>query len=80
LAESYKIKGRIILVRDPNSTEGKIYLSGVRVTAKGSNGEMQVQFTHNKTISVDFVFIEKKREIQFDNGNQLYKFNNIGNP
>ncbi len=120
LAESYKIKGRIILVRDPNSTEGKIDLSGVRITAKGSNGEnysvlsdntgsfimsvpnadkftvkvnnvfgeyfhidndeMQVQFTHNKTISVDFVFIEKKREIQFDNGNQLYKFNNIGNP
>jgi hypothetical protein len=120
LAESYKIKGRIILVRDPNSSEGKIDLSGVRVTANGSNGEnfavlsdntgsfilnvpnadkftvkvnnvfgeyfridndeIKVQFTQNKTINVDFVFVEKKREIQFDNGNQLYKFNSIGNP
>lgn len=120
LAESYKIKGRIILERDPNSSEGKIDVSGVRITAKGSNGEnfsvlsdnsgsfllsvpnadkftvkvnnvfgeyfridndeIQVQFTQNKTINVDFVFVEKKREIQFDNGNQLYKFNSIGNP
>ena len=120
LAESYKIKGRIIIIRDANSSEGKIDLSGVRVTAKGSNGEnyavlsdnsgsfilsvpnadkftvkvnnvfgeffridndeIKVQFTQNKTINVDFVFVEKKREIQFDNGNQLYKFNSIGNP
>jgi len=120
LAESYKIKGHINIIRDPNSSEGKIDLSGVRVTAKGSNGEnyavltdktgsfilsvpnadkftvkvnnvfgeyfridndeIRVQFTQNKTINVDFVFVEKKREIQFDNGNQLYKFNSIGNP
>jgi len=120
LAESYKIKGRIILVRDENSSEGKIDLSGVRVSAKSSTGEnfavltdktgsfilsvpnadkftvkvnnvfgeyfridndeIQVQFTQNKTLNVDFVFVEKKREIQFDNGNQLYKFNSIGNP
>lgn len=118
LAESYKIKGRIILVRDVNSTEGKIDLSGVRVSAKGKNGEnysvltdntgsfiisvpnadkftvkvnnvfgeyfqidtdeMQVQFTQSKTINIDFIFVEKKREIQFDNGNQLYKFNSLG--
>jgi len=120
LAESYKIKGRVVLVRDPNSSEGKIDLSGVRVTAVGSNGEnysvltdnagsfimsvpnadkftvkvnnvfgeyfridndeIQVQFAQTKTINVDFVFVEKMREIQFDNGNQLYKFNSIGNP
>ena len=120
LAESYKIKGKIILARDANSTEGKIDLSGVRVTARGKNGEnysvltdnfgafilsvpnadkysvkvnnvfgeyfridndeIQVQFTQNKTINVDFIFVEKRREIQFDNGNQLYKFNSIGNP
>lgn len=117
LAESYKIKGKIILVRDPNSTEGKIELGGVRVSAKGKNGEnysvltdnfgafvlsvpnadkytvkvnnvfgeyfridndeIQVQFTQSKTINVDFRFVEKKREIQFDNGNQLYKFNSL---
>jgi len=119
LAESYKIKGKIIVKRDPNSTEGKIDLSGIRVTAKGTNGEVYsvltdnfgafvlsvpngdkykvkvvnvfgeyfridtdevtVQFTQNKTLNVDFIFIEKKREIQFDNGNQLYNFNSIGN-
>jgi hypothetical protein len=44
------------------------------------NDEIQVQFTQNKTINVDFIFVEKRREIQFDNGNQLYKFNSIGNP
>jgi len=120
LAESYKIKGRIILSRDPNSTDGKIDLAGVRVMAKGTNGEnysvltdntgsyiisvpnadkykvkvnnvfgeyfridndeIQVQFTTNKTINVDFIFVEKRREIQFDNGNQLYNFNSINNP
>lgn len=120
LAESYKIKGRVIVKRDPNSTEGKIDLSGIRVTAKGTNGEvysvltdnfgayvlsvpnadkykvkvanvfgayfridtdeMTVQFTQNKTLNVDFVFVEQKREIQFDNGNQFYNFNSIGNP
>jgi len=120
LAESYKIKGRIILVRDPNSSEGKIDLSGVRITATGSNGEnyavlsdntgsfilsvpnadkftvkvnnvfgdqfridtdvIQVQFTQAKTINVDFIFEEKKRVIEFDNGNQLYNFNSISNP
>ena len=118
LAESYKIKGRILLARDANSTEGKIELGGVRVSAKGKNGEnysvltdnfgafvlsvpnadkytvkvnnvfgeyfqiandeIQVQFTQSKTINVDFLFVEKKREIQFDNGNQLYKFNSLG--
>ncbi|OIP82657.1 MAG: hypothetical protein AUK44_07265 [Porphyromonadaceae bacterium CG2_30_38_12] len=119
LAESYKIKGRIVLQRDPNSTEGKIDLGGVRITATAANGEnyavltdntgsfvlsvpnanrfklkinnvfgqyfqidndeIDVQFTQSKTIQVDFTFIEKRREIQFDNSNQLYKFNNISN-
>lgn len=119
LAESYKIKGKILVYRDPNSTEGKLDLSGVRVTAKGSNGEnysvltdnfgafvisvpsgdkymvkvnnvfgeyfridndeIQVQFTSNKTVNVDFIYVEQKREIQFDNGNQFYNFNSISN-
>jgi hypothetical protein len=39
LAESYKIKGKIILVRDPNSSEGKIDLNGIRITATGMKGE-----------------------------------------
>ena len=39
LAESYKIKGKIIVVRDPNSTEGKLDLSGIRITATSIKGE-----------------------------------------
>jgi len=119
LAESYKIKGKIILVRDPNSTEGKIDLSGVRIIAIGDKGEtfstlsdntgtfilsvpnankykvhinnvfgehfyiesneIEVQFSQNKTISIDFTFIENKRGIQFENGGELFKFSSLGN-
>jgi len=119
LAESYKIKGKIILIRDPNSTEGKIDLSGVRIIAIGDKGEtfstlsdntgtfilsvpnankykvhinnvfgehfyiesneIEVQFSQNKTISVDFTFIENKRGIQFENGGELFKFSSLGN-
>lgn len=108
LAESYKIKGKVIVVRDPNSTEGRITLSGIRVTALGASGEtysaltdkfgnytvnvpkgdrfkvrvnnifgeqfsidadeIEVQFSANKTINVDFTFVEKRREIRFNNG------------
>ena len=114
LAESYKIRGRVIVVRDPNSTEGKIDFGGVRITAVGQKGETysaltdnfgdyvlsvpnadkyqvhvnnvfgeqfnieadkaSVQFTQNKTINLDFTFIEKVRGIQFDNGGELFKF------
>jgi hypothetical protein len=117
LAESYKIKGKIILVRDPNSSEGKIEVGGVRITVTGQKGEtysvltdnfgafllsvpkadkytvhinnvfgeqfnidtneMQVQFTQNKTINVDFTFIEKKRGIQFEGGSQFFNFNSM---
>jgi hypothetical protein len=117
LAESYKIKGRIIIKRDPNSTEGKIDLSGIRVTATGMRGEnysalsdnfgsyllnvptaekfkvkvvnvfgehfsiendeMDIQFIQNKTISLDFVFEEKKRTIEFENGTELFNFSSL---
>ena len=119
LAESYKIRGRVIIVRDPNSTEGKIDFGGVRITAVGQKGETysaltdnygdyvlsvpnadkykvhvnnvfgeqfnieadeaSVQFTQNKTINLDFTFIEKVRGIQFDNGGELFKFTSIEN-
>ena len=118
LAESYKIKGRIIMVRDPNSSEGKISLDGIRVSANGLKGEtysaltdnfgayilnvpkadkymvrvnnvfgqhfvietdeMEVQFTGNKTISLDFVFMEKRRELKFNEGNEFFQFKSIG--
>ena len=118
LAESYKIKGKIIVVRDPNSTEGKIELGGIRVIATGRKGEnysaltdnfgsyilnvskadrfkvhvnnvfgsqfnidsneTEVQFSDNKTINLDFTFIEKKRGIQFDGGDELFKFSSLG--
>lgn len=47
LAESYKIKGKIILIRDANSTEGKIEVSGVRISATGKNGETYTVLTDN---------------------------------
>jgi len=115
LVESYRIKGKIVLVRDPNSSEGRIDVDGIRITATGQNNEVysvltdktgsfilnvpngdkynvkvnnvfgeqftidanevQVQFTKNKTVNLDFTFTEKRREINFGNGNQLFKFN-----
>ncbi len=39
LVESYKIKGRIIIDRDPNSNEGIVSTQGIRVTAVSENGE-----------------------------------------
>jgi hypothetical protein len=117
LAESYKIKGKIILVRDMNSSEGKIDLGSIRITALGPKGETyssltdnfgnfilsvpkadkfkvhinnvfgeqfyidsnesEVQFTENKTINLNFVFIEKKRGIQFEGGGELFKFSSL---
>lgn len=47
LAESYRINGKIILVRDPNSTEGKISMDGVRITATGPKGETYSVLTDN---------------------------------
>jgi len=116
LAESYKVKGKVILVRDINSTEGKIDVEGIRVLATGTKGETysaltdnfgayvisvpradkykvhvsnvfgaqfeidsnesEVQFSDNKTISLDFTFTEKKRGIQFENG-ELFKFSSL---
>ena len=116
LAESYKVKGKVILVRDFNSTEGKIDVEGIRVLATGTKGETysaltdnfgayvisvpradkykvhvsnifgaqfeidsnesEVQFSDNKTISLDFTFTEKKRGIQFENG-ELFKFSSL---
>ena len=118
LAESYKIKGKIIVVRDPNSTEGKIELGGIRIIATGRKGEnysaltdnfgsyivnvskadrfkvhvnnvfgaqfnidsneTEVQFSDNKTINLDFTFVEKKRGIQFEGGDELFKFSSLG--
>lgn len=117
LAESFKIKGRIVVVRDPNSSEGKIELSGVRITANGtkgetysvltdnygmyilnvpnagvytvrvnnvfgeqfsiSNDEVTIQFVQNKTINLDFIFNEKVRGINFDNGSELFNFSSL---
>lgn len=115
LVESYKIRGKIILDRDPNSNEGIVSPEGIRITAVGENGETystltnsfgtyvldlprantyevnvynvfgenfrlergtyRVQFTENKTINIDFRFIEQRRAIQFREGEQFYQFN-----
>jgi hypothetical protein len=47
LIESNQLRGRIIMDRDPNSTEGRINLEGVRVTATGPNGETYSSLTNN---------------------------------
>jgi hypothetical protein len=39
LVESYKIRGRIIIDRDPNSNDGIVSPEGIRVTAIAENGE-----------------------------------------
>jgi hypothetical protein len=115
LVESYRVRGKVIVDRDPNSNEGKISLSGIRVTAVGQNGEtystltdaygnytlhipqsanyevsifnvfgeqfvleqgrFRVQFTQNRTVQIDFKFTEKKRSLQFREGEQFFDFN-----
>jgi hypothetical protein len=47
LAESYKVKGKIVLLRDPNSSEGKIDVGGIRIMATGQKGETYSVLTDN---------------------------------
>ncbi len=115
LVESYKIKGRIIIDRDPNSNEGTVSPEGIRVTAVSETGETytaltsgfgtfmldlpkastyevsiynvfgenfwlergsyKVQFTENKIINLDFKFTERRRGIQYNEGEQFFRFN-----
>jgi len=115
LVETYKIKGKVQVDRDPNSTEGKINLEGIRVTAVAQDGETfstltdgfgsyvislpkadiydvsiynvfgeqfmleqgryKVQFLANRTINLDFQFTERRREIRFGEGENLFDFN-----
>lgn len=117
LTESYKIKGKVTVVRDTNSSEGKLDLSGIKIIAKNvegenysiltdnfgaflinvpsagkynvsvvnvfgenyyiDNSEMDIQFLQNKTIQLDFIFYEKTRGIQFENGTEIHNFNNL---
>lgn len=115
LVESYKIRGRIIIDRDPSSNEGNISSEGIRITAVSDQGDTystlsnsfgtyvldlpkanayevniynvfgenfqlergtyKVQFTDNKTINLDFKFTERRRAIQFKEGEQFFQFN-----
>jgi hypothetical protein len=115
LVESYRVRGRIIVDRDPNSSEGKISLEGIRVTAVGEDGETysaltdsyggyvlhlpkaanyevsiynifgeqfileqssyKIQFSANKTVSLDFKFTERRRQLQYRDGEQYFDFN-----
>jgi hypothetical protein len=115
LVESYKIRGRIIIDRDPSSNEGIISAEGIRITAVSDQGDTystlsnsfgtyvldlpkansyevniynvfgenfqlergtyKVQFTDNKTINLDFKFTERRRAIQFKEGEQYFQFN-----
>ena len=47
LAESYKVKGKIVLLRDPNSSEGKIDVGDIRIMATGPKGETYSVLTDN---------------------------------
>jgi len=115
LVESYKVKGKIIVDRDPNSNEGNISLEGIRITAVSDDGETystltdafggymlslpratvyevsiynvfgeqfnleqgryRVQFSANKTVSLDFKFTERRRQLQFRDSEQFFDFN-----
>jgi len=115
LVESYKIRGRIIIDRDPLSNLTGITPEGIRVTALADNGEVYsayadgfgaytltvpnnhtyevkiynvlgenfrierdtyaIQFFDQRTVQVDFRFIERRREIRFNEGNEFFRFN-----
>jgi hypothetical protein len=45
LVESYKIKGRIIIDRDPNSNDGGVTPEGIRITAVSETGETYTALT-----------------------------------
>jgi hypothetical protein len=47
LVESYKVSGKISVIRDPNSSEGKISLEGIRIMATGENGEVYSVLTNS---------------------------------
>lgn len=119
LVETYKIRGRIFIDRDPNSTLSGITTEGIKVTALADNGEVYsaftdgfgaysitvpknhtyevkiynvlgenfrierdsytVQFFEQRTIQLDFRFIERRRGIRFNEGDEIYRFNLDGN-
>ncbi len=119
LTESYKVIGQIKVKRDPNSNEGKIDLSNIRITAQSKQGqtysvlsdskggfilsipqaghykvsinevlgenfsleksEYTVDFNGIKRIVIDFVFVEKERGINFNNGGYQFKSLNGNN-
>ncbi|MFZ5939731.1 MAG: hypothetical protein ACOYXB_04080 [Bacteroidota bacterium] len=45
LVESYKVKGKVIIDRDPGSDAGRISLEGIRITAIGETGEVYSTLT-----------------------------------
>ena len=47
LVESYKIRGRIIIDRDPNSSAGMISPEGIRITASSETGESYSTLSDN---------------------------------
>jgi hypothetical protein len=66
------------IINVPNADKYTVHINNVfgEQFVIDSN-ETQIQFSQNKTISTDFTFIEKQRGIQFDNGNEIYKFNSL---
>ncbi len=115
LVESYKIRGRIFIDRDPLSTLSGITAEGIKVTALADNGEVYsaytdgfgaytltvpnthtyevkiynvlgenfrierdsyaIRFFDQRTIQLDFRFIERRREIRFNEDNNYFQFN-----
>lgn len=47
LVESYKIRGKVIIDRDPNSNEGVVSPEGIRVTAVSESGETYSALTNS---------------------------------
>lgn len=117
LVESYKVKGKVIIDRDPNSNEGSISYEGIKITAVDEDGytystltdkygyyilylphnkpytinmsnifnenfvikqsKFNVRFGNSRSLKIDFMVREIRREIKFNNGQQIYEFKNF---
>ena len=76
--EGYKVKGKIVLERDPNSSKGNINLQGVRVKAVSTTGEIFTTLTDKNGYYSLSVPHSGHYKVSVNNifGNQFYINNN----
>ena len=76
--EGYKVKGKIVIERDPNSSKGNINLKGVRVKALSTSGEIFTTLTDENGYYSLSVPSSGHYKVSINNifGNQFYINNN----